>query len=367
MIQTEWASAEPIVRTAWLAPGDARWPALLRAMPHDVYHLPEYAAFGARHQATGEPRAFVAEADGARLLVPLIIRRLPPDVSGEGLFDATSPRGYPGPIAAVASDVDAGAFVRRAIGAFVDALNRRGIVTAFVRLHPLLGPPSEALVPAGAVVEHGESVSIDLALSTEELWAQTRHNHRRDINAARRSGYACRIDDAWGRLDAFADVYRQSMERLGADAFWHLPPAYFRQLHEALGPRLHLCVVERDGELAAGALLTETAGIVEYHLAGTADEHVAASPSKLIVDFARRWAKERGNACLHLAGSLRPGDSLNHFKLGFSPRRHPVRSWRVVADEAAYAQLVGESSVGPDADGADAFFPLYRRPAAVLA
>ncbi len=361
MIETSTANAEPLVRTAWLGPGDARWPALLRAMRHDVYHLAESAGFAARHQAVGEPRAFVAEAPGARFLVPLIVRRLAPDLAKERLFDATSPRGYPGPIASVAPDVDAAAFVRRAIAAFVDYLNRRGIVTAFVRLHPFLGPPSAALLAGGALVEHGESVSIDLTLSREELWAQTRHNHRRDINAARRAGYVVRIDEAWARLDAFADAYRQSMERLGADAFWRLPTAYFRELRDALGPRLHLCVVERDGELAAGALLTETAGLVEYHLAGTADAHVAASPSKLIVDFARRWAKERGNACLHLAGSLRPGDSLSHFKLGFSPRRHPVRSWRIVADGAAYGQLVtARGDVGADAD----FFPLYRRPAA---
>jgi len=60
-------------------------------------------------------------------------------------------------------------------------------------------------------------------------------------------------------------------------------------------------------ELAAGALLTEVDGIVEYHLAGTADDYVAASSSKLIVDFARWWAQDRGDRVLHLAGSLRKG------------------------------------------------------------
>src|SRR5690606_2532137 len=122
MIQAEWAPPEPLIRTAWLRPGDARWPALLRAMPHDLYHLAEYATFAARHPATGAPRAFVAEADGARLVVPLIVRPIEP-APATGLLDATSPRGYPGPIAAVADDVDAAAFLRRAVGAFVDALD----------------------------------------------------------------------------------------------------------------------------------------------------------------------------------------------------------------------------------------------------
>ncbi|HEU4573027.1 MAG TPA: hypothetical protein VFR93_10100, partial [Candidatus Limnocylindrales bacterium] len=110
-------------------------------------------------------------------------------------------------------------------------------------------------------------------------------------------------------------------------------------------------------ELAAAALLTESSGIVEYHLAATADAHVHASPSKLLIRFAETWARSRGNTVLHLAGSLSRGDTLEHFKLGFSPRVHPMLSWRVVVDPEAYERLSGGRH-GIEAG----YFPAYRRP-----
>jgi hypothetical protein len=154
------------------------------------------------------------------------------------------------------------------------------------------------------------------------------------------------------------------MERLGADPFWHLTREYFMALRESIGPYLHLCVVEVDGDLAAAGLLTEAGGVVEYHLAGTATQYIETSPSKLIVDFARTWARERGNHVMHLAGSLGKGDSLHHFKVGFSPLRHPVSSWRAIIDVEEYGHLVErwEMLNGLAADTPDGYFPAYRKP-----
>jgi hypothetical protein len=76
------------------------------------------------------------------------------------------------------------------------------------------------------------------------------------------------------------------------------------------------------------------------------------------------WAKGRGNHTLHLGGGVRSEDDLFHFKIGFSSRLHPVLSWRVVLDAPAYQRLTAlwEESEGVPADGADGFFPAYRRP-----
>jgi hypothetical protein len=353
--------------TAFLDPASAYWPEVLADLAHDVYHLPAYAAFAAHWQEPGDPVAFVAEDGANRLLVPLIVRRVPDSLSPAApRFDATSPRGYPGVIVGPGAHgspaVDA--FTARAVAAFKHAARDRAIVAAFVRLHPLLSPTGDALRSAGTVVEHGESVSIDLGLSRSELWRQTRSNHRRDIERATRLGYRARIDEGWTRCADFVRVYLESMDRLGAQPFWRLSAPYIEALRAALGDRIHLCVVERDGAVAAAGLLTEVDGIVEYHLAGTADDHVKASPSKVVIDFARSWAKARGNRVLHLAGSLRHGDTLSHFKAGFSPLRHPVCSWRVVTDPAGYAALRSrwEAINGGVADPGDDFFPAYRRP-----
>jgi CelD/BcsL family acetyltransferase involved in cellulose biosynthesis len=347
------------------------WRAVLRETRHDVYHLPEYLSFAARRQEAGAPIAFLAEDGGRRLFVPLIVRPVPADIGGgERLRDATSPHGYPGPLLApgpsddpIAGD-EAAAWLDVAIEALRWRLREEGIVAAFVRLHPLLPLPLEVLRRHGTVVEHPPSVSIDLSLTAEEHWRETRELHRRDIRKALRAGYMVRMDERWERLDAFADAYAQSMARLGASAQWRLSREHFADLCASLGERAHLCVVELDGELAAGSVVLEEDGIVEYHLAGTADAHLRASPSKLIVHFAREWARERGARVFHLAGSARRGDSLNHFKRGFSPLEHPVHTWRLVTDDAAYAALLARwseaTALRPDSSGA--YFPAYRKP-----
>lgn len=350
--------------------GSARWAQTLSSLRHDVYHIPSYLGFAARRQEIGTAIAFIAEQDDHRFFVPLIVRRIPDALAGrsEPIFDATCPRGYPGALIETGPGRAGDDFVDRAMEAFHDRLRERSIVTAFVRLHPLLLPPLAQLRQGGRVVEHGASVSIDLTLSADDMWRQTRTNHRRDIGRAKKQGMVARIDEDWSRFDDFVDVYQQSMVRLGADDSWRLSHEYLADLRASLGGLIHLCVAETGTDLAAAAILTEVDGIVEYHLAGTADAHVADSPSKLVVDFVRQWARSRANRIFHLAGSVRSGDSLSHFKAGFSPLRHPVASWRIVSDAPAYAGLIKhwDSSAGTAVPGSDDYFPAYRRPRTVV-
>jgi hypothetical protein len=83
----------------------------------------------------------------------------------------------------------------------------------------------------------------------------------------------------------------------------------------------------------------------------------------LLLDEVRGWATEQGFRVLHLGGGSTdsPGDSLLHFKAGFSPRRFPFHTVRVVIDEVEYdrlARAVDPSWAGGDRRG---YFPAYRR------
>ena len=199
-----------------------------------------------------------------------------------GGFDAISPYGYPGPIGVGTDDP---AFLRVALVAGLQVLRDAGIVSAFIRLHPLLNPvPPEGV---GTLVRHGDTVSVDLALPREELWAQTRLNHRRDITRAIRLGYVARMDEEWRHVESFKRLYRQTMERHSATPFYFFDDGYFEGLHDALGDRLHLCVVEKAGVVAAAGLFVETDGIVQYHLSGTGDAFREGQPTKLMMHFVR--------------------------------------------------------------------------------
>ena len=337
--------------TATLLGVDApEWEAVLRTAPHDFYHLPAYVALCAA-QDRGEPRAIFVSGAGRAMLLPLVIR----SIEGGG-FDATSPYGYPGPIGIGTDDP---AFLRAALAAAAQALREAHLVSAFIRFHPLFNPmPPEDI---GTLVRHGETVGIDLTLTPEELWVQTRAGHRRDINRTLRLGYVARMDEDWSHLASFEHMYRATMTRVGAAPFFFFDDAYFDALRHALGASLHLCVVEKDGVVAAAGLFVETRGIVQYHLSGTDDAFRDVQPTKLMLHFVRAWARDRGNHVFHLGGGVGgDDDSLLWFKTGFAPAGHSFATLRIVLDEAEYERILAARDPLLDPTARSGYFPLYR-------
>lgn len=337
-----------MAQAALLEPADTGWAGALARCRHDVYHLPEYVRLDAG-LAGGTPAAFRYDEDGRVLLLPLLLR----DVPDTGLRDATSPYGYPGPVSDAAPD-DLG-FWTRACHALAELLCTRGVITAFVRLHPLLPAPSPALGEAGTVVHHGQTVSVDLRADAAEMWRQTHRSHRNQINKARRGGITVAVDD-WSRLDEWIATYHATMRRVGAADFYFFPADHFHRLRAALDGRIHLAVALRDGEVLGGNLFFEYGGLMHTHLQSTRDGDIGYA-DKLLYDEVRRWGRDRGNAVYHLGGGVGgAADSLFRYKAGFAAGRHDFHTWRVITDRQAYGTLAGT----PSPESLRGSFPPYR-------
>ena len=342
------------MRVDLLSTRDPAWTRLLAETRHDFYHLPAYVELEAGRE--GEACALYAEEGGDRLLLPLVRQRL------RGLperSDLASPYGYPSPL--LHNPGDAG-FATRALRHAVSFLREQGIVALFGRLHPLLEAPLSAMAAVGQVVEHGLTVSMDLRLSPEQVWKEMRHGHRYEIRRAERQGFVATLDHSWRWLEEFARLYTETMRRRGASSNYFFSESYFARLREALGERLSLWVVERDGVLACAALFSEVSGIVQYHLSASDPAFTKSEPTKVLINTVRSWAQGRGATDLHLGGGVgAANDSLFFFKAGFSARRHPFRSWRVVIDEPLYAELTRTRSPDADVSNLAGFFPAYRK------
>jgi hypothetical protein len=356
------------VRVTLLSPKDEAWSASVNMVDHDVYHLPEYVSFAA-HQEGGMPIAVFAQWGDHWLLIPLILLLLPDEVGADnaGHFDALSPYGYSSPLTNVVQPCDeAGvAGLERAFQTCIHELSRLGVVSLFVRLHPMLPFPMHALTPFERIVLHGDTVFVDLSHSDDELWQQTRASHRRDILAARRRGTVAYIDDDWTRFDEFFEIYHETMGRVQAEEYYLFPKSRFLGLKDAMGDHIHLSVVESEGSVVSAGIVSEVSGIVETHFAGTRDTGLKWSPNKLRIDFLRTWAKKRGNKILHLGGGVGGRrDTLFEFKQGFSPYVSGFHTARLVLNEQAYRDGVArwESANGIRADDIDGYFPPYRKP-----
>lgn len=349
---------------------ESEWLAVLStAAAYDFYHLPGYHRM-AEELGEGTARLFVWSEDGGTIALPLLLRPLEtlPGINGiaSGRMDATSVYGYAGPLAS-ADDPPPTVAVnfRTAIRA---ALNELRVVSVFSRLHPLLPRQSEWLAGLGECKTLAQTVSIDLTPSSEQQHARFRRNHKEGINKLRRKGVVSEYDADAVLLPEFIAIYHETMRRVGAAPAYFFPPSYFAGLRAFLGPCFHLFVCRIAGEIACGALFIECNGILQFHLGATRDAFLRLAPMKLIFDDVREWATQRRLRVFHLGGgaTARPEDSLLHFKIGFSDRRHDFRVWRYAPATELYDQLCrAKSSWNEDnrlqPTTAD-FFPAYRCP-----
>ena len=339
---------------------DPRWGAALAVLPHDAYHLPGYVALCARRDR-GEAVAVLVEEGEGKLFVPLLLLPVPvpqpsDDLVAGSMLDGVSPYGYPGPLVRL-GEHDEG-FIGRALDAAIAMLAAQGVISLFVRMHPMLSPPLAQFAARGSLVCHGQCVVIDLTQGEPAHWAEVRENHRRGIMRAQREGQVIAFDEGWDHLDVFIEAYRETMRRVAADHTYQFERAYFAELRRCLGDDIHLVLARTQGRVMAGAILFAVGGIAQYHLGATFDEFLPLYPHKLLFHRMINWCRDRGCRQLNLGGGVGGGqDSVFHFKAGFSSGRRDFHTWRVVLDAAVYQRLAQRVPTSE----ADGFFPAYRR------
>ncbi len=347
-----WTTAT--LRSRLILPQDPVWNAFLAAASHDIYHTPEYVGVSAPHDG-GKPRALYVEGGSQALLLPLVLRETP-----GGGSDATSPYGYPGPILRGRED---GGFLVEAMFDGARLLRREGIISLFVRSHPILSPSLPEGI--GIVVEHGPTVAVDLAMPEDALWAQLRKSHRRDIEKAVDAGHQAFITDDDEAYATFVRLYRETMTRVHAGVYYHFDDSYFEALRARLNGDLRLAVVSHGGSIIAAGLYTERCGIVQAHLSATDVRFGSATAlaTKALDWFMIGWSQQRGATWFSLGGGRGAwDDSLLLYKAGFSPIRKSFHTLRAVLDSEQYHRLVVTHSPTSDPRDMSGYFPLYREP-----
>jgi len=356
------------MQLTFLTPDHPQWIALVRESQSDIYHLPGYLTLEAQRTHTLPEGAFITDGDAA-VLVPYLLRSdqdlLPNQAVMPEVFDVVSPYGYPGLVQNQAARARSG-FVIAALERLKQALRERGICSAFFRLHPILDADLETGLTEEVHCFQGETVSVDLSLTEAEIWSQTRRDHRNRINRAKRDGLTAHVVPWQEALTTFVDIYVETMSRVGAaDRYLEFDETYFSILGNLLGDRLHLCLVESDGEIASAGLYTEWNGIVQAIFGGTRTAFLKQSPSTLETHHVALWAKARGSQWLHLGGGVgATQDPLFRYKAGFSQQRHRFHTLRLITDTEQYHTLtqLRAKALGLMAESLyeTRYFPAYR-------
>ena len=294
-------------------------PAAWDALELDAYYRRPYVEAAA---LLDKGRPFLLEHDGARFA----------GIERDEPRDVVTPYGYGGPTADGFWD------------AYEEWARERGVVTTFVRFHPLYGNQRGAPI-------HVDELAPTVAWRVDpdrDLLAGLHFKHRNKVTKAENAGATVTQHDGLGE---FVPLYEDTMRRVNADDFYFFEPAYWERLGELPLVRFDAGI---DGEVVASALCLATPPWLHYHLSGTTDAGRTTGSSTLVLLEAARWGQANGYERFHLGGGLGgKEDSLHHFKARFDPDGLvPAAIGKAIHDEERYRELGG--------DGFDGFFPAYR-------
>jgi hypothetical protein len=319
---------------------NSKWPNTLKNLLHDVYHLPEYIALDAQRTQT-TPEAFLLEDKDRIFFAPYLLRSCDDivDSTYPKIYDIISPYGYPGILMNDAAANTPG-FPDLALQKFRQTLKDKRVCSAFLRLHPILSEKFIRNFSSNPFHQNGLTVSIDLTLDEDQIWAKTRKGHQSTINKCLRLGLTARTVAFSQYMDEFIAIYEETMDRVQAQDIYYFSRDYFTGLLQ-LGDKVQLGIVEFEGRMVCCSLFFESCGIVQAHLGGTKTEFLKQSPFNLLLHYMRLWAKARGNKYLHLGGGVGGiKDNLYTFKSGFSQQTHEFLTCRMVIDCILYNDLL---------------------------
>jgi hypothetical protein len=329
---------------------DDKWRDIVsKSLNYDFYHTKSY------HQLEkgNRPVLLVSYFSDDFIAFPLIIREIP----NSEYLDCTSAYGYCGPI----SNLDFELVSSEHIAIFQQELNgffmESNIISAFSRVHPIISH-GKLFENFGTVEDVNKTIAIDLRNTLEEQKRQFRKTIKSELNQLRRKGFEVVKAQSKEEIVAFVAIYHETMIRVSASQNYLYDHQYFYDFLDNKCFNNKLLLAKKDGVIAAGAIFTVTNSIMQYHLAGTAEEFIRDAPMKLILDEARLIGNSLGLDFLHLGGGVGGSDedSLFYFKSGFSNFRCFYQIWQKVIDREKYNELIVE--VGVDKD--NSFFPKYR-------
>ena len=328
-----------------------RWSTLVESSPMpDVYYLPEYARATAEIELA-EPLAVIAGAASARMLAPLLLRRMSAMIDGSVVewLDASTPYGYGGLLSLSASDLVHPEHIR----VFVDQLSTwcadRNVVCCVIRLHPLIGQqgwfqPMDYWRDRLQLHFRGATSSVELSHWDEKLDqpASLRRDRRADMRLAGRTLHVTwstgNDNDADKKLGIFSTLYDELLRRTAAESFYWFPQSYFTKLR-TLGSRMGLALAWYRDQPVGGNLFLSGASYVHGHLAATNDIGRKYGASTFLIVEGARWARRHHCELLHLGGGIRPGDSLEQHKHSFGGSSHVYHSLTLITDRKRFDEI----------------------------
>lgn len=321
---------------------------------YDVYWLSGYVKAFQMH-GDGNPLLFYYEGNKTRGINVVMKRDIADDkhfcrkISENRYFDFATPYGYGGWIIE-------GNDVETLNGEYENWCRKNGIVSEFVRFHPLV--KNHRYCEAFYNVDKlGEVVHMDLS-DKEDIWNNITSKNRNVIRKAIKNGieiYNGRYPEIY---DKFRIIYNETMDKDNAEDYYYFGKGFYHSILEDLSQNAQVFYAEKDGEVIAAAIVLAANGYMNYHLSGSKKEYSSFAPTNLLLYKAALWGNTNGCRTFYLGGGVGSGeDSLFKFKKAFyKGNLNHFYIGKKIFDRDTYDELLSIR----DENVQDSFFPLYR-------
>jgi hypothetical protein len=315
------------------------WHDALSSFDHaSIYASLEYHAV--YEHAFGTPAfAYLARSPKGVLFYPFFLKPIEhvgEEPVSEDWYDLETVYGYCGPL----STTDDKAFLDTAWAPYQSWRARHGVVCEFIRFDPFLS--NHRFAPPGVTTHFDRrTVAIELHKGKDELVSNYASVQRNRVRKAQKNGLVCRCLSAKDGLDDFKPLYRQTMEHLEADSFYHFSDDYFDALIRELDDQLRIFTVVSDAKPIASAIIFLDGEKLHYHLGGSSVGDRNLAPNNFLFHEISIWGIENGHHEFHLGGGRTnlDDDSLLRFKRNFSKNTKEFYIGKSVHDDNAYDQL----------------------------
>ncbi len=326
-----------------LEPSDPRWNALFQRLPEsqkDIFYRPEFAEVAARYlHKEGQPRCAVLEIGDSFVMYPFLQRSLQALLSDTGLtVPGYDLQGFYGRGGLVTNSQDL-QVVEQFHQHFKEYSQKNKILCSFDRYHPVM--QNEKFAPSDVQrIDIGGFIVVDLDKPIDTITKEFKHAVRKNIKKANRAGITVFEESNVNHLDAYLSIYKHTMDRNDATAFYYVDPKFYQTLAEKLPKNVHFFYAMLDG-VAVSCELVLSEGLY-YHsfLGGTLESAMDKCPNHLLKQEIIRYAKDHGGRYYLLGGGATPYNGVWAYKQCFAPNGD--RSSFVggtVYDQPAYDQL----------------------------
>lgn len=329
------------------------WDELVKTFPnYDVYYLSGYVKAFMIH-GDGEPHLLFFENDGLRGIYVFMKRFV---VSG--VFDSITPYGYGGVLFEGDVSKDKTSVFWKE---YLDYMHELGIVSNFVRYHPILQNASP-MKEISNVIDLGKTIAMDLS-SPEIIWENLHSKNRNMMRKAEKNGVVIKHGKGMDLLDKFREIYNATMDKDHAEEYYYFKRPFYESIHCDLYDNYEMFYAEYAGEVIAMSIMIFANDRMNYHLSGSNMDYRNLAPSNLLLYKAALWGCEQGMKTLHLGGGVGSGeDNLYKFKAAFNKNSdYRFSIGKEIFDSNKYNELViARKKATPSFNQESVFFPLYR-------